>query len=62
MASIKRNQDEQDDDPIHCARPGCHCEVQPGEKYCCESCEKDLEGGPCICGHPDCQLVEEELP
>lgn len=60
MAWAKNNLTDQDN-PTYCAHPGCHCKVEPGEKYCSDSCGRELNGGPCSCGHPDCQLEPEEL-
>ena len=43
-----------------CAHPGCECKVEPGEKYCSAECEKQLNGGPCTCGHSNCRHQHEE--
>lgn len=61
MATVNNNLTDQDD-PTYCAHPGCHCKVEPGEKYCSASCERQLDGGPCTCGHSNCQPEPEELP
>ena len=43
------------DDNSTCAHPRCNCPVTPGEKYCCESCEKQQGDEACACGHVECQ-------
>lgn len=60
MATVTNKLADQDK-PTYCAHPGCHCKVPTGEKYCCASCEKQLNGGPCSCGHSSCQLEQKEL-
>jgi hypothetical protein len=59
MATVKTNLPDQDA-PNYCANPACNCKVKPGDQYCSASCEKELNGGPCVCGHLDCQLEQEE--
>ncbi|TAK60516.1 MAG: hypothetical protein EPO18_17080 [Methylobacter sp.] len=61
MATVAKNLTDQDD-PNYCAHPGCHCKVEPGEKYCSVSCERQLNGGPCSCGHLNCQPEHKEMP
>lgn len=61
MATVASNLTDQVN-PAYCAHPGCHCTVQTDEKYCSVSCEKQLNGGPCACGHANCQLEQKELP
>jgi len=58
MATVESNLTDQD--PIYCANPACNCKVKPDDKYCSVNCEKNSNGGPCICGHLDCQLEQEE--
>jgi hypothetical protein len=38
-----------------CANYPCNCLVQPGDKYCCDSCAKQQDGEVCSCGHSECQ-------
>ena len=54
MATVTNNSTDQDDNST-CANPQCNCAVQPGNKYCCDSCEKQLDGDVCVCGHSQCQ-------
>lgn len=59
MATVTNNLTDQDH---YCAHPGCRCKVEPGEKYCCSDCERQLNGGPCSCEHSSCQHENKELP
>ena len=49
------------DNITYCAHPGCRCQVQTGDKYCCSICEKQQDEGPCKCGHSDCQLDHQDM-
>jgi hypothetical protein len=44
-----------DQDISTCANFRCNCPVKPGDKYCCENCEKQQNGDVCSCGHSECQ-------
>jgi hypothetical protein len=44
---------------MHCAHPGCKCNVEQNGKwgqYCSEHCQKagNTAEGKCHCGHPNC--------
>jgi hypothetical protein len=46
---------------MNCPHPGCRCQVEGGQKYCSEYCERHAlhpEGGSrhvCECGHTACR-------
>ncbi|WP_333872972.1 hypothetical protein [Methylobacter sp.] len=60
MTTVTSNLNDQNK-PTYCANPGCHCEVQEGEKYCSASCENQLDGNLCSCEHANCQAAQKEL-
>jgi hypothetical protein len=45
-------------DKAYCAHPGCSCQVQTGDKYCCDLCENQQDDGPCNCGHSECEFEQ----
>lgn len=52
---------------VKCSHPPCQCLVEAEEKFCSSACAsaRGSNGGPCICGHPDCiaetRLGDEEF-
>lgn len=44
-------------DTKECAHQGCHCQVEAGQTYCCDGCEKAEQAGTsggCNCNHGNC--------
>lgn len=51
-----------DDTKQKCAHPICQCLVGEGAEYCSPYCEaaEDTTEISCNCGHPGCELADEE--
>jgi hypothetical protein len=60
--NMKTNNDEDDgDEMMACASPGCACQVEPGQTYCSELCQNQQKDGPCHCGHFVCREAQENM-